>query len=407
MTDSSEAGRDGPLTGLRILDLTAVVLGPIATQYLADYGAEVIKVEPPEGDLMRSNGVSLHAGMSSIFLAVNRNKRSVVLDLKSPDAITVLHRLVSTVDVFIHNMRPAAIERLGLGYQSLAALNPRLVYCAAPGFGQDGPHRDKPAFDDIIQAASGLVGLNALGRDGPAYVPSLIADKTAGLCVLNAVLAAVVHQSRHGRGQYVEVPMLESMVQFVLAEHLGGLTFRPAPKPAGYHRLLQGGREPARTADGWMALLPYTEKHWIGFFEAVGRHDLVQRYPLANRHERNGHVQALYAHVREITPLKTTAEWMALCERLDIPATPIYALDDLPSHPHLQAVQMFVDQEHPTEGPMRAVRPAAKFSATPATLRRPAPTLGQHTREVMREAGYDDGAIEALASTGAFGPRRP
>lgn len=247
MTDSISSTARGPLKGIRVLDLTAVVLGPLATQMLADYGADVIKVEPPEGDMMRANGISQNPGMSSIFLAVNRNKRSLAVDLKSTDGLAVLRALIPTVDVVVHNMRVAAIERLGLGYEVVSRLNPRVVYCAATGFGQEGPHRDKPAFDDIIQAACGLVGVSSLGREQPDYIPSLIADKTTGLAVCNAVLAALLHRERSGEGQYVEVPMLETMAAFVLAEHMGGMTFQGSAVKAGYPRLLQGAQAGAHT----------------------------------------------------------------------------------------------------------------------------------------------------------------
>lgn len=393
----------GPLAGLRVLDLTSVVLGPIATQYLGDYGADVIKVESPEGDMMRGNGTSLRPGMSSIFLAVNRNKRSICLDLKSVEAVEVIHKLLPTVDVFIHNMRPRAMEKLGLAYDVVSKICPSIVYCAAPAFGQDGPHRDKPAFDDVIQAASGLAMLNGLGRDKPSYVPSLIADKVAGMNVLNAVLAAVVHQARHGRGQYVEVPMFESFVQFMLAEHLGGMTFNPQQGPAGYHRLLEGGREPVRTKDGWMTLLPYTAKHWLAFLTEVGRQDVLANVEVGDRKVRNENIAALYSEIRDVTPTKTTAEWMTVCEKLDIPATPMYSLEELPEHPHLKAVGMLVDDQHPTEGAIRYVRPAARFSATPASVRVHAPLQGQHTHEVLIEAGYDEKTIASLAAKGVLG----
>lgn len=396
MTDSISSTARGPLKGIRVLDLTAVVLGPLATQMLADYGADVIKVEPPEGDMMRANGISQNPGMSSIFLAVNRNKRSLAVDLKSTDGLAVLRALIPTVDVVVHNMRVAAIERLGLGYEVVSRLNPRVVYCAATGFGQEGPHRDKPAFDDIIQAACGLVGVSSLGREQPDYIPSLIADKTTGLAVCNAVLAALLHRERSGEGQYVEVPMLETMAAFVLAEHMGGMTFQGSAVKAGYPRLLQGGRKPARTRDGWISMLPYTARHWQAFFIEVGHSELATRYDIANRQQRNAHVQALYAHLRELSPLKSTAEWMELCEKLDIPATPIYALDDLPEHPHLKAVGLFEDAVHPTEGPIRQVRPTARFSATPTTVYRQAPTVGQHTTEILREAGLADEDIARL-----------
>ena len=391
----------GPLQGIRVLDLTAVVLGPLGTQILADYGADVIKVEPPEGDMMRANGISLHPGMSSIFLAVNRNKRSIALDLKSPQGLAALQALIPTVDVVVHNMRVAAIERLGLGYDAVARLNPGVVYCAAVGFGQDGPHRDKPAFDDIIQAGCGLVGLGSAGRDAPDYTASLIADKTTGLVVSNAIMAALLHRARTGEGQYVEVPMLETMAAFVLAEHMGGMTFRGSPVKAGYPRLLEGGRKPSPTRDGWISMLPYTDRHWQAFFDEVDRPDLAQKYSISDRHQRNAQVRALYGHLRELTPLRTTAEWMALCERLDIPATPIYALDELPEHPHLKAVGLFEDALHPTEGPIRQLRPTTRFSATPTRVYRQAPTLGQHTEEVLREAGFtpeaDAGPVESAA----------
>ncbi|RYZ10788.1 MAG: CoA transferase [Comamonadaceae bacterium] len=401
-TAETTAGRPtGPLQGIRVLDLTAVVLGPMGTQILADFGADVIKVEPIEGDMMRANGISLHPGMSSIFLAVNRNKRSLAVDLKSADGIATLRALIPRVDVVVHNMRVAAVERLGLGYAEVSALNPKVVYCAAVGFGQDGPHRDKPAFDDIIQAGCGLVGVSSIGRAEPDYTPSLIADKTTGLAVSNAVMAALLHRARTGEGQYVEVPMLETMTAFVLAEHMGGLTFRGSSVKAGYPRLLEGGRKPARTSDGWISMLPYTERHWHAFFREVGREDLAQKYSISNRQERNAHVKSLYAHLRELSPLRSTADWMALCERLDIPATPIYALDDLPEHPHLKAVGLFEEVEHPTEGPIRQIRPTTRFSAAPTRVYRQAPTVGQHTEEVLREAGFAPADIERLKQGGA------
>lgn len=401
MTDTTSNAPSGPLKGIRVLDLTAVVLGPLATQMLADYGADVIKVEPPEGDMMRANGISQNPGMSSIFLAVNRNKRSLAVDLKSPEGVAALRALIPQVDVVVHNMRVAAVERLGLGYEAVAKLNPKVVYCAATGFGQDGPHRDKPAFDDIIQAACGLVGVGSAGREQPDYTPSLIADKTTGLAVCNAVLAALLHRERSGQGQYVEVPMLETMAAFVLAEHMGGMTFQGSAVKAGYPRLLEGGRKPARTRDGWISMLPYTERHWQAFFVEVGRPELAERYSIANRQERNAQVRALYGHLRELSPLKTTAEWMALCEKLDIPATPIYALDDLPAHPHLKAVGLFEDAQHPTEGPIRQLRPTARFAATPTRVYRQAPTVGQHTSEILREAGLGEEAIARLKASRA------
>jgi crotonobetainyl-CoA:carnitine CoA-transferase CaiB-like acyl-CoA transferase len=397
--------RTGPLAGIRVLDLTAVVLGPLATQILGDYGADVIKVEPLEGDLMRANGVSRTRGMSSIFLSVNRNKRSIAIDLKSVEGVEALKRLIATVDVVVHNMRVAPIERLGLGYDAVRAVNPQVVYCVATGFGQDGPDAGKPAFDDVIQAACGLASLIGRERGTPGYAPTLIADKTAGLMLVNAVLAALVDRLRSGRGQYVEVPMFETMVAFTMAEHMGGLTFEPPTAKAGYARLLEGGRRPVPTRDGFVAMLPYTEDHWVALFERSGDPSLAGKYNLRDRHERNARLQELYADMVRITSAMTTAECIAMCSALDIPVTRIYSIDEIVDHPHLEAVGLFQRVEHPTEGPIRAIRPPVRFSRTPAELALPAPTLGQHTVEILREAGLDESSIEALLASGRAGVR--
>ena len=390
----------GPLAGIRVIDLTSVVLGPLATQILGDYGADVVKIESLEGDLMRSNGVSLHRGMSSIFLAINRNKRSVAVDLKTEAGLALVRQLVQGADVLVHNMRVAAIERLGLGYAAVAALNPQIVYCMATGFGQDGPDAHRPAFDDVIQAACGLAALNGQGGGAgtgqPDFAPSLIADKTTGMAVVNAVLAALVHRGRSGQGQCVEVPMLETMVAFTLAEHLGGLTFDPPPAKAGYARLLQGGRKPAPTRDGFVALLPYTGDQWQGLFDAVGRGDLAAKYQLQDRQVRNARIAELYADLAIVTRQFSSDELLALCDRLDLAATRIYAIDDLPSHPHLQAVGLFQPLDHPTEGATLTVRPPTRFARTPASVRWGAPQLGQHTREVLAEAGLSPEVLDGL-----------
>ncbi|MBI5258063.1 MAG: CoA transferase [Burkholderiales bacterium] len=397
--------RTGPLAGVRVLDLTAVVLGPLATQVLADFGADVIKLEPPEGDLMRANGVSRKRGMSSIFLAINRNKRSLVLDLKRPEGLAAVQRLLPTVDVLVHNMRTAAIERLGLGYAACAALNPRLVYCVATGFGEDGPEAGQPAFDDVIQAACGLAGLLGHESGEPAYVPSLIADKTTGLALANAVLAALFERTRSGLGQHVEVPMFETMVAFTLAEHLGGRTFVPPEGPAGYARLLAGGRRPVPTRDGHIAMLPYTGEHWRRFFARAGREDLCGKYAVDDRHARNAQIQALYAEMAAITRGFDTAELLALCRELDIPATRIVAIDELPDHPHLQAVGLFQHQQHPTVGPIVAVRPPTRFGRTPAELALPAPELGEHSAQLLREAGFSEDEISTLRTQHIIPPK--
>lgn len=402
MTDTLASPPSGPLSGLRVIDLTAVVLGPVATQILADYGAEVIKIESPEGDLMRANGVSRHKGMSSIFLNLNRNKRSVVLDLKQQAGREALLRLVATADVLVHNMRVKAIERLGLGYEAVKAAKPDIVYCVATGYGESGTHAGQPAFDDVIQGACGLADL--IGREGgkPEYPPTLLADKITGLATANAVLAAMVHKARTGEGQYVEVPMFESMVAFTMAEHMGGKTFVPETAPAGYARLLQGGRKPAPTLDGHVAMLPYTTVHWRRFFTHFGRVDLAEKYDVADRHERNRRTGEMYAELRAISAQHTTQALMNACRELDIPITEIYAIDKLDQHPHAKSVDLFQHTEHPSEGPMVVIRPTTLFARTPASIRNPAPKLGQDTDAVLREAGFAPAELHALHEAGVI-----
>ena len=393
---------NGPLTGIRILDLTSVVLGPLATQILGDYGAEIIKVESLEGDLMRANGVHLAPGMSSIYLTINRNKQSLALDLKSEAGKSILRQLIPRMDAVVHNMRVSAIDKLGFGYDQVVKLNPQIVYCAATGFDQDGPDKDRPAFDDIIQAACGLASVNSLGKSRPDYISTLVADKTTGMALVNAVLAALLAKERSGQGQYVEVPMLETMVAFTLAEHMGGLTRNPATQKAGYSRVLSGGRQPSPTQDGYIAMLPYTNHHWESFFRDAGEEALGKELGVTNRITRNANIQGLYAALHKITATKTTAEWIEICDRLDIPATPIYTMEELPSHPQLQAVQLFTDEIHPDLGAIRYVRPPVKFSKTPAKVRHQARRLGQDTESILTDLGYSISDIQSLVNQGAI-----
>ncbi len=385
----------GPLAGVRVLDMTGVVLGPLATQILGDFGADVIKVESLDGDLIRDNGVVVTPGLSSLFMGVNRNKRSLAIDLKRPEGVAAVRRIAATADLLVHNIRMEAMERLGFGYEAMRALNPRLVYCVATGFGQDGPDRARPAFDDIIQAASGLAALD----ETPRYMPTLVADKVTGVAFVNSILAALFHRERTGQGQYVETPMLETMVSFLLAEHMGGIAFEPPVGGAGYARILKGGREPAQTRDGWIAVLPYTDDHWLAFLRAIDQEPLAREI-VGDRVAKNTRVGELYAALRIALKTRTTQEWLDLCDELDVPATRIYALDDLPNHPHLKATDFFFESDHPAVGRVRTARPPQRFSQTPAEVRSLAPTLGQHSVEILQEAGLSQTDIDALIARG-------
>ncbi|MBU8872484.1 CoA transferase [Reyranella sp. MMS21-HV4-11] len=390
----------GPLAGIRILDLTTVLFGPFGAQTLGDWGADLIKVEGLTGDQWRYTGQFRNRGMSGQFMAANRNKRSVAVDLKTPGGVEVLRRLIAKADALVTNIRPAALERLGFGYEACKALNPRIIYAAATGFGQDGPWAKRPAFDEIVQAASGLA--SAIGTDDePAFVPSLVGDKLCGLALAGAVAAALVYRERTGKGQLVEVPMLETVAAFNSIEMLGGHAFVPPIGPSGYKRVKE--RRPVKTKDGWLTMLPYSGENWCTFFETVGHPECIEEFSVRDPIKRAANIDAIYARMNKIALERTTAEWEALLLKIDVPHASFAKMTEVGEQPHLKAVGLFQKLEHPTEGTIQQARPPARFSESPAAIRRLPPRLGEHTREILVEVGYSEADIEALLGAKAIG----
>ncbi len=390
----------GPLDGVRILDLTGVLFGPLGAQTLGDWGADVTKVEPLTGDSWRNAGQFRNRGMTGQFMAVNRNKRSIALDLKHPDGKAVLRRLIPNTDVLVTNVRPAALGRLGFGYEACEKLNPRLIYAAATGFGQNGPWAARPAFDEIIQAASGFA--SAMGTDDePAFVPSLVGDKVCGLVLAGAVSAALYRRERSGKGQLVEVPMLETLAAFNSIEMFGGLAFIPPIGPSGYKRMKE--RKPVRTKDGWLTMLPYSGENWSDFFTAVGHPECIEEFSVRDPVLRASNIDKIYKRMAEIAITRTTAEWEELLLRIDVPHTSFAKLTEVSEQPHLKAVDLFQEIDHPTEGKIRQARAPVRFSESESRIRRMPPRLGEHSKAILREAGYNDDEIASLIEKKAVG----
>ena len=392
----------GPLEGVRLIDLSNMLMAPYATQILGDMGADVIKVEPPAGDPIRGIGPMRNPGMGAIFLNANRSKRSVVLDLKKPAGLAALADLLKDADVLVTNLRPRAMARLGLGYAEVAAINPRIIYTSLFGFDQSGPYAAKPAFDDLIQGAVSVPWLMHMA-DGsePRYAPNAMVDRGVALWAVGQVTAALYRQAKSGGGQKIEVPMFEMMTSFVLGDHLQGHAFDPPIGPMGYARMLNPDRRPCRTSDGFVCAMIYTDRHWRSFFRELGREQEFERDPrYKSMTSRTEHIADLYRELAELLLTRGTAEWLALFARADVPAMPLNTPDSLVADAHLQATGFFSFADHPSEGRLRQMAYPSTWSETQPAATRHVPRLGEHSAEVLREIGYSDDRIAAMIESG-------
>lgn len=393
----------GPLDGLRVLDLSSVLMGPYATQILGDYGAEVIKVEAPAGDLIREILPARSKGMGAMYLNSNRSKESIVIDLKTPEGREAVLRMVRDCDVLLTNVRPRKMDRLGLTWDALSEANPRLIYAALVGFDQQGPYAGRPAYDDLIQGGACIPHLFERAGQRPAYVPAAICDRIVGMSAVNAILAAVIERSASGKGQKVEVPMFETMLSMILADHLGGLTFVPPLDTGGYRRHLSPDRKPYATSDGYVCALIYNDGHWERFFRELGRPDMPAADPrYASFAARMAHIDEVYAELGALMKTRTTAEWLDLFDRADVPALPMHSFESVLEDPHLEAIDFFEQVDHPTEGAIRQMAVPTSFSRTPARPDRLAPRMGADGAAVLKRMGFSSDEVTALAECGAL-----
>lgn len=394
----------GPLSGIRVLDLTSVIMGPYASQQLADLGADVIKVEPPGGDVMRQAGPMRNPGMGHFYLTTNRNKRSVVLDLKHPAGREVLLHMAVSSDVLVYNIRPQAMARLGLAYEDLKKVSPKIIYAGAYGFSQRGPYAARPAYDDLIQGMCGIPWLSGQSSgEKPRYAPMVLVDRIAGLQLCNAITTALFYRERTGIGQRVDVPMFEGMLSIVLGEHLAGHLYSPPTAPTGYQRSLAHDRRPYETSDGHICVLVYNDKHWRSFFEVIGQPKIfAQDARFGSQGTRLENIDHVYGFLGEIFRTRSTSEWLALLERADIPAARMYSIEDILADPHLEETGYIQHVKHPSEGEILDTANPTEWSHSVPERRHHAPRLGENTVELLREFGYADERIQELLSDAAI-----
>ena len=391
-----------PLDGVRIIDMSNMLMAPYTTQILGDMGADVIKVESPEGDPIRGIGPARNPGMGAIFLHANRSKRSLLLDLKQEAGHLAMLELLKDADVLVYNRRPQSMDKLKLSYETVSPLNPRIIYAGMYGYGEGGPYAGRPAFDDLIQGAAAIPWLShvASGNE-PAYVPTAIADRGVALWAVGQITAALYHQSRRGEGQKIEMPMFEMLASFVLADHLGGESFEPPEGPPGYRRMLVANRRPYRTLDGYICVMVYTDRHWRDFYTLLGRESEFDSDPrLASMASRSANIEVLYDELAALLATRSSDEWLQVLNSADIPAMPLHSLESLIDDPHLAATGFFSIREHPSEGLVREIAVPSTWSGTQPSATRPAPRLGEHSREILAEAGYSQQQIEELLAAG-------
>ena len=392
----------GPLKDIRVIDMTSVVVGPMVTLMLADYGADVIKIEPPSGDIVRNlAGRAISPNMSPKFLHLNRNKRSLAIDLKKPAAYDAVKKLLATADVLLWNVRPSAMGRLKLSYEDVKAINPKIIYCGIVGFGQTGRYKNKPAYDSIIQGSGGIAALHHRATGEPRYVPIVMADKTTGLIATQMVLMALYHRERTGEGQSIEVPMFENIARFVLEEHMYHQTFDPPIGTTGDPRLFDPWARPVPTSDGYICISANTDAQAFAVFDAIGKPEFKTDPRFSSVVARFKHVPEYFSARAEGLKQKTTAEWAQIFDQLDVPAMPYHTLETLMQDPHLNDVGFFRKFDHPTEGRMIDMALTNKSTAGAREDFMPAPKVGQHTVEILREAGYSDAAIDAMLKAGS------
>jgi crotonobetainyl-CoA:carnitine CoA-transferase CaiB-like acyl-CoA transferase len=399
-TDLPSAAPRGPLAGMRILDLTTVLLGPYATKFLGDLGADVIKIETVAGEPRRNYGPARNPGMGCQFINLNRSKRAIAINLKEAAGRDAFLRLVATADAVVHNSRAQAMARLRLDYDSLRGVKPDIVYCGAVGFGRGGRYAARPAYDDVIQGLTALPSLLGQVCGRPQFVPINLADRVCGIYLANAVLAALLHRVRTGEGQEVEVPMFETMAEFVLSEHIWEHSFEPPVDFEGKIRLFD--RRPYATQDGYIAVMASTDRQFRAFCDLIGRPELKTDPRFENRTQRSRHLKDVYAITEEVLRTRPSAEWLTLLGEADIPAAPLHTLESLLHDPHLDDVGLFEIRNHPTEGALRTVRLPLRFFGSQPHNARPAPHLGEHTEEVLREAGLSGQEIAAMLDAGVI-----